>query len=124
MCYAEKRQVEDILKNLERAAEDESIPGVYLAGPAGAGKSILAYTITQLCKFERNWLTIYIPDCRSWVDKDPIKGKGFFLDHVLDVLSTERPQKEFRIIFKKLENPPSRALYTCSQTRTQLLGND
>lgn len=104
-CVMRKQQVEEILKKLETAAEDESIPGVYLAGPAGAGKSILAYTIAQICKFERNWLTIYIPDCRSWVDENPVKGKGFFLDHVLDALSTKEMQDQFTQIYEELNSP-------------------
>lgn len=107
-CVNRPQQVDDILTMLEAAVVEQSIPGVYIAGPAGVGKSVLAYIITQICKYEKQWLTVYIPDCRAWVDKsdDEVKAKGFFLDHVLDALSTKEMQDEFSEIYQKLKEAP------------------
>lgn len=105
-CFNRKEHVDTLQQRIEGAADDVSKPGVYMSGPAGAGKSILAYMIAQKFKFEKGWLTIYIPDCRAWAKLTPSKAKGFFLDRVLDALSTPEMQKNFTDIYEKLTNPP------------------
>ena len=110
-CVLRQRHIDNILSLLEEAVAEKSKPGVYMSGPAGAGKSILAYMVSQICKYDKEWLMIYVADCRvcAAMAKKPVQAKGFFLDRVLESLSTEKTQafSDFAYIYDKLKNPPA-----------------
>ena len=80
-------------------------PGLYLQGPAGVGKSVLVYTITQIAKFNLKWLTVYLPDCAAWSEDGDVAAVGYFLDRVLDALSIVAVQNEFQGIWQMLKGP-------------------
>ena len=99
--------VKTVVDGLERTHKDPNRPGVYVQGPEGVGKSFLLYTVTQIAKFELDWITVYIPNCRQWVRSlSPTQAKGFFLDRVLDAFSVRHLQEKFPNFYSSLRKPP------------------
>ena len=85
-CVYRKEHVTTIMSKLRAMVrrENSNYPGLYLQGPAGVGKSVIVYTITQIAKFSLQWLTIYLPNCKAWVGHSDVAAMGYFLDRVLD----------------------------------------
>ena len=104
-CVYRKDHLATILEKLKILVQEENfnVPGIYLQGPAGVGKSVLVYTITQLAKFHYHWLTVYVPNCREWTKSD-IAGMGFFLDRVKEAFSIEEMKEKYSEVWKLLDN--------------------
>jgi predicted PilT family ATPase len=48
-----------ILHRLTEATEERSLPGIYAAGPPGAGKSVINYSIACAARTQ-GWLVVYV----------------------------------------------------------------
>ena len=111
-CVYRKEHVAAVVKLLQHFTEKPNIPGLYLQGPAGVGKSVIIYTITQIAKFHFSWLTVYVPNCKDWRIQNKAAAMGYFLDRVLDAFSAEHLQKKFPNIWDLLKDsqtePPKR----------------
>lgn len=104
-----RRPVEAIFAKILESFKNRNDPGVFLRGPAGVGKSIVTYTIAQVCKFHLGWLIIYLPNCKDWGGLDKLDAKAFFLDRVVEAFSPIEIQEKFQVLFATLTDFPAKS---------------
>ena len=87
--FIETKCALDVWDHVQKAVVKKHQPGVYLAGPMGAGKSSIMYYVVHKAQ-QLGWLVVYIPRCDEWVKaghpSSPAGWYAYFFDAVLSGL--------------------------------------
>ncbi len=82
--FVVRSPVLNIFYELEQQKEGNTrigVPGYYIRGPWGVGKSVGMYFLASLA-ISKGWAVVYIPRCDEWGSKSEVNRSRYFIEEM------------------------------------------